>query len=424
MKTLYMKLAASLLSILIAVTLISGATFAWFSFSASPEIRGINVSIGGSKTIMLAPDFMATVKDENGNEVLIHYPGQFDNSLNFAEYEAYDYLNEISSLSPVSTSNGLYWVFPTYDEESGALNDISEFEVDQTLEHSNGAYAYLDFWILAPGSEYDIHIATDINSKTGTYLIELPGVEEAEKGKLQLADTQGIIGNIARVGFLINTDDAGETALNAYTGNGTQNTQYKSLQGIYQEPGEAVDLGLQYQFTIYEPNATSHVPQIAADGTYIATYPLWYNPYGNTILEEDVSKILTAQTANQWKNYGEKPLIDQIFQTAIANKRALTPESAASYFYDDYLQGQIDTYVETGEFFKSTANLYSMAQTGMVSETAGATDDVALTKLKGNTPQRVRMFIWLEGQDVDCANEASVSESGFSLNIKLSGANE
>jgi hypothetical protein len=47
-----------------------------------------------------------------------------------------------------------------------------------------------------------------------------------------------------------------------------------------------------------------------------------------------------------------------------------------------------------------------------------------ITTLKANTPQRVRMYIWLEGQDADCNNISSVNASGFSLNIELSGANQ
>ena len=55
-------------------------------------------------------------------------------------------------------------------------------------------------------------------------------------------------------------------------------------------------------------------------------------------------------------------------------------------------------------------------------DTAGATEDVFIIELERNVPQRIRMFIWLEGQDVDCVD--SVNSSSFMLNIELAGGSE
>ena len=49
-------------------------------------------------------------------------------------------------------------------------------------------------------------------------------------------------------------------------------------------------------------------------------------------------------------------------------------------------------------------------------------DDVYIIKLERNVPQRIRMFIWLEGQDVDCVNY--VSTSSLVVNLELAGASE
>ena len=54
-------------------------------------------------------------------------------------------------------------------------------------------------------------------------------------------------------------------------------------------------------------------------------------------------------------------------------------------------------------------------------DTATATDDVYITTLQKDVPQRIRMFIWLEGQDADCANHAL--SSTFAVNIELAGSN-
>ena len=53
---------------------------------------------------------------------------------------------------------------------------------------------------------------------------------------------------------------------------------------------------------------------------------------------------------------------------------------------------------------------------------AGATDDIYMIELEKNVPQRIRMFIWLEGQDVDCIEQ--IAASSFAVNIELACGNE
>ena len=50
---------------------------------------------------------------------------------------------------------------------------------------------------------------------------------------------------------------------------------------------------------------------------------------------------------------------------------------------------------------------------------AGATTDAVIVSLKKNVPQRIRMFVWLEGQDIDCTNEAALKT--LLLNLELAG---
>ncbi|MBO5068749.1 MAG: hypothetical protein J6C37_00050 [Roseburia sp.] len=433
MKKIYLKLAASAMSIMVALTMIVGASYAWLTLSQSPTVNGIQVAISGGKTILLAADLTKTVTDANGNEVTVHYPGEFSNYLNISKYESYDYLKKLSGLSPVSTADGLYWLIPVYDEDTAALKDFCEFAVDGTLQYANvtenagGNYIYLDFWVVSPGTEYNLRVSTDTKTNEGSFLIELPGVEEIEDG-FRLADTEGIVASSARIGFLVNADTAGTETMAAYAASENYNTQYKSVLGVYQEKGQTATR--EYQFVIYEPNATSHPSATLTDGNYIITKPLCYNPYGDYISEEDVSSRLMVQEASTWKAMGEDLAMNQILQTAIVNKQELTAEKAEAALYTELLQGQVAAYVKSGNFYKNTADLYGAASGTTVSaasenlETAGATDDVVITTLKANTPQRIRMYIWLEGQDADCTNSESVSASSFALGLELSGADQ
>jgi len=98
-------------------------------------------------------------------------------------------------------------------------------------------------------------------------------------------------------------------------------------------------------------------------------------------------------------------------------------------FYGGYLQYLLASYVDKGEFIKSTGSLFGLATDDKVSKDnlsmlaeAGATDDMVIATLERDIPQRIRMFIWLEGQDADCINEIATSK--FVINIELAGSKQ
>jgi hypothetical protein len=358
------------------------------TLSENPMINGIQVSIGGGGTILLAADQTETAVDEQGQEVLVHYPGKFSSTLNLSAYENYDYLKSVTGLAPVSTSDGIHWILPTYSKETGNLKDITDFSVDTKLAYANrteegtGSYVYFDLWVVSPGSEYKVRAAMDTKSQEGSYLLEAPD---------EKFETDGRIESQARVGFLVNADVGSTAAMTAYTKSTDFDSRYKSLKGLYQEPGSRSGIDREYNFSIYEPNATLHPALEGQDGSYLITNPLAM--VDGTIQETDIADRLMVQTKSSW---------------------------------------QTQNFVSSGEFYQSTAALYEAAADGVVSAeklstavtTAGATDDVNITELERNTPQRIRIYIWLEGQDADCMNTTSVSASSISLSIELSGATQ
>lgn len=438
MRKIYMKLASSLLSVLMALVMVVGASYAWMTISESPAVNGINVSIGGGKTILLAPDLTEILTDANGNEVLLHYPGEFDEKLNLSQYETYSYLQEVAGLSPVSTADGVHWILPAYNQTTGKLMETADFKVDDTLQAANsteagsGTYAYLDFWVVSPGAEYDLRVATDIKTNEGSFLMELPEAQKQRDGSFALADTSGHVASVARVGFLVNQQIGSTAEMELYSRSEGYNSRYKSLLGVYHEAGEMPDLSIPQQFTIYEPNATLHPALPEQEGGYIVTKPLAFDEDTQTIAETDISHIVTAQRCGSWRNLGEDVWLEDLFSASVAGANNISEQEATSNFYQEYLEGLVSPYVSAGTFFTSTADLYQKAEqnSGKVTAevlddqlvSAGATNDVVITELRRNTPQRIRMFIWLEGQDADCANTESVTGANFSLGIELSGA--
>ena len=138
----------------------------------------------------------------------------------------------------------------------------------------------------------------------------------------------------------------------------------------------------------------------------------------------DIEDRLCTQLASTWAD------IDGVFQAAVLQAQnegvELTESNLRDYFYKTYLQGQTSSYVRKGSFIENTIDLYLQFATEkneFVTDVSGISRSSASTTkivtLKKNTPQRVRMFLWLEGQDIDCTENTAADE--FALSIELAG---
>lgn len=449
MKKTLLKLSAAAMSLVLAVTVTVVASYAWLTLSESPSVQGIQIAIGGGNTILLAAD---VVESENGVEY--HYPGAFSDTLNFSQYEAYDFLSELGGLAPVSTADGVNWFLPDYygeedeavlsgEAQRGQIKPAVEFMRENDLTHANltatekeliaqGSYVCLDFWVVSPNADYQLRVSVG-DDGTGSFLIGLmepvqvdtngDGIEDA----LTLAAPAAGTASSARVGFLANEQRLGSEDVLRYLRSADYNNQYDVLKGAYSQKGEGATEG-ENRFTIYEPNALLHADE-EQNGTYLVTNPL--GVVDGVVQQVDVSGRVSVQGNNTWLLNADQsgPFVEQVFQTAFAGQefRDLIQRDLMGEFYGEYLQQQVAPYVHAADFVKSTSNLYRFESQGTVSAEnveavgfAGATDDVYIVKLEKNTPQRIRMFVWLEGLDSDSVNIAEAS--GFALNLELAGS--
>lgn len=432
------KLFAAGMAVIISVALIVTITYAWTTLSSAPVAEGIQISIGGGNTILLAPD----VSEENGGKIC-HYPGYFKDTLVFSKFKSYDYLKQVDSLSPVSTADGLNFFIPSYydisDEEVkngeagvGELKTIDKFEKDNELLFANlekgaaqkGHYIYLDFWVVSPGTDYTLRVSKG-DDNGGSYLIELPKVKESEDGFV-LEETDGSFAAASRIGFLANTNYVTDASLELYKNSRSYDSRFKRLAGAYQEKGDYAYSG-DNRFTIYEPNGDLNLT--GENRRYVTTTPVGLN--GNTVSLVDVSDRLTVQLKNSWaEKQDDNVTLSEMLAVSLAGKNIKTAKEAETTLYDAYLQGQFAPYVSRGEFILSTSALYSKcADDGEANEleltsleTAGATEDRYIVKLEKNVPQRIRMYVWIEGQDADCT---AMTEAGrFALGLELAGSNK
>ena len=428
-KKAYIKIACTAAALLCAMAMIVMSSYAWLTASTSPVAEGIQVAVGGGSTILLAPDLM--------NDAGKHYPGAFGATLRLD-----DLLNTgaYSGLTPVSTANGLNWYLPAYYTEddpevqaetarAGDLKPYDQFLCDETLTYANlaagdevaakGSYLYADFWVVSPGSRYELRVSTSNDaSGAGSYVVDLPQVVETKNG-FAMQTPEYPASESLRVGFLVNQNAAAESA-DAYAANGGDQ-RYTKLMGDYQKAGEQVQPASYNTFHIYEPNGSSHTAQ--RETGYIATYPLGRNDTSVTGIP--VGGRLSVQMASRWT----EDMVNDVFEASVQQARAAGTATAAEVQARLYktLAGRSD-YVNKGQFLQNTDKLYAgMGEDHTVSGVlleqmakAGANESNSIVTLERNVPQRIRMFIWLEGQDADCVSGASVS--GFAMRIELAGS--
>ena len=324
------------------------------------------------------------------------------------------------------------------------------FVRDSTLKFANsetvpsdgsvsGCYVYLDFWLVSPTDNCKVRVSAG-DAVGGSFVSELPQVEKSGD-KYSLKDPENEISAAARVGFLVNNETVDNGSLEDYIKSQAYDSVYHKLYGIYQEKGESYFRNS--NFTIYEPNATSHTSKLsnvltekgiaaetAKDGEYTVTSPVALD--GAEVYLADISDRLTVQLPSSFNptSDGSDLLIKQIFSAyslGIKDKNA-TEDELFDDFYGNYLQYQLSSYISSGKFVKNASDLYSAAVNGKVSSenvekvaTAGAADNAVIVTLERNVPQRVRMYIWLEGQDGDCVN--SVAGKNIAINLELAGSN-
>lgn len=371
------KLVAAIVLLITAATLLFTGTYAWFVLSTNPEVGGVQISIGGANTIQVAPDICTL--GEDGTET--HEAGTFSRTMHLMteEAESYGYLSSLSGLTPVSTADGIHWYLPVYEDIDKATDPAEPVAwVEETdLSRDNGSYWYLDFWVQSPVSGTKLRVSTDTtqeSSDSGTFVLALPQIQ-AEGASYTLTETASQAAACLRVGFLVEGEDE--------EGNPTS------------------------RFIIYEPNGDLHPADTSLNGTYVTTHPIGES--------ETEGILLTVQQASHWAvaEDGSLLLNGQLEAALIQAKNQdvtlRTAEEARDYLFHSYLEDQLAGQVTTGSFYDSST------ETGL----AGATKGVWITELTAGKPQRIRMFIWLEGQDIDCTN-AAMAET-LMINLELAG---
>lgn len=373
-----LKITAAVLLVLAAASLVGAATYAWHILSVAPEAGGMQITVGAAKVIQVAPDVAA-----DGS----HTHGTFGDTLDITKDANYDYLNGLAGLTPVSTADGVHWYLPQYGAAADGTEGPTAFTEEQNLAHANvtdekvaqeGSYYYMDFWVSAP-EDFNLRLAAGDSKSAGSYALTLPLPQRSGEGVWTLSYDNAALAaqKCLRLGFLTGLDGGEES------------------------------------FLIYEPNGTDN-------GTYTVTRPR--TAAGES---DDISDRLTVQKTSQWRQEPLDRMFAQFVETANKDGSDLLSQDAltvARQFYTEKLNGLYRPYVNSGQFYQRAADLYESAENAENAPISGAATDGVILRLKANQPQRIRLFVWLEGQDADCTNDAQNALLG--IHLELAGSDQ
>ena len=452
MKKLYGKLILSVVTVLFAITVVLTSTYAWMALSKNPAASNIQITIAGGNSILIAPDVCAELDGQT-----VHYPGSFDDSVRTPELQ----LEGLAGLLPVSTQNGIDWVVPSYYKPSetavqeqrvlsGLMKDISEFTVDSTLEYANlpagseaaGSYVYLDFWVVSPGMDYSLRVSCDSkdpespeDSREGSYVFTRPRIVGEEP---LLVDAGRAATASVRLGFLVNETPCSANAFSAYKSSESYSSRYETMSGVYPEKGTAFPAAerASTHFSVYEPNAELHAAQLR-DGSYLVTTPLAVEdgtpclgtPWRNLAIQKAFRwRGSTQPDSTEGSNFGD------MFTVYRENHPELVGRELEDGFYADSHSAYLSDVIP-GSFYARCSDVYASAEQDGESpelysvsaeqlaalDTDGASESAVIVQLQKDIPQRIRLFLWLEGQDADCVNPTG--DEQLHIRLELAGSN-
>ena len=161
---------------------------------------------------------------------------------------------------------------------------------------------------------------------------------------------------------------------------------------------------------IWEPNANAHVQYIVDSNNNVTWKKTDVTGENNPLKDDDIFKAITWQTNDTEKKI-KFGLTSQV-PTYALTAACLTNKELTGTDVDAEKGSIADIYNWGASASSSLAKQYTLQTTtaGIDVDKAfvSATDGSSPFQIPGGQYVRMRMYIWLEGQDVDCTNYASL----------------
>ena len=406
------RLNALILLVAFTAILLIVSTYAWFSTQKTVKLGGLEGKVNVAEGLQISLDALNWTNEIDLTKGAEAYFAQTNADLGLdgsdgkakldltnpwkASTEVklpYDARTNLvpSELKPVSTTAKAESSTSASDADGIVLSGIDKVTPDNTA----GYYA-IDFFLQNSSSENSItKNIKDVLRLEGTSAVKL-AVASKESTGLQ---------NTFRIGFAVYDDDG--TAANTMVSNTPSQAQILSST-----TGD--DRTIQ-DFAIWEPNASG--AQVKGEAGAITKYAA----HVNYILQNNNRVTFSSKDATDYKIKNGKFAQEQAIPTyALTSKSAVQKESGGSIKKGT---GEIDDIYDW-----ATPATGLEKQVTVQTSNNGFTDPLQLKSIKDGTTDfsidpgkyvRLRMYVWLEGQDVDCINYASLG-GALTLDISIS----
>ena len=368
------------------------ATYAWFIGMRSVNVSSFEIEIASTDSLLLSLngstwDTTVTINSSNFNSV--SYANNVNNWANYGSSNAG--LKPISSIGEIDTTSSTMKMF-----EKGSLtatpggyrlmaSRIHNYETDAKnaagFNTENGGYVAFDLFV----RNFSGQAYYDGNDESNEEAIYLTTDSEVTVGESGVADTG--IENSVRVGFAQIGRVNGKT------------TDVDTITGIKCEPDENSEVtGICRTAQIWEPNNTQHVD--AAISYYNTSCRLRPNS-GET--PSDIT-LSSAYTANSTCGTVVDGTENETY--AIADVIDYTDK------VDVYDGGQFNGYTGTLKETPADTNgsLYSYPYFTDTDRDKTGMDRPSFITLAPNSITKIRVYVWIEGQDIDNYDFSSIGK--------------
>ena len=367
------KLLLLLLLLILTGLLLSTSTYAWFTSNRSVKIEDIDVNVAASGGIQISADGInwksIVTNDDLGNAHTTYAAAtnQLPSTLKPVSTAANSLTNGYLSMwlgtvstSETATNNGEYILSTT--DVSTVMDNSNASAIAGSNGGSFGNFVMFDLFLRLDDSTADQSTAQTIYLTTGSNVVVTNGSTDL--------GTQ----NSARVAFINEgTTSSGSTAatIQALTTSSTAN------------------------ITVWEPNYDTHT------ATGLSNAYSYYN------------------SANSGQQY---------------NAAIATPAEQVPYYgvvgslvvADDILLSKANPTDTPGTTTTTTGTKFAAVTPGLATTAAwtSGTAYESLLSVLPNTIVKLRIYFWIEGQDIDCENHASGGDITLKLQFSLDSGSE
>ncbi len=376
------KLYIAAIGLLASIAMLAGATYAWYTISTNPEIKGIHLQLGTSGTLKSSLD-----EDEGFNEYT----------------EITELFENYMPLRPVSTFDGITWFIPAYDsmgalvledfypytikDEEFKYHNVYAYQVDE-----NGNLIYEDEELIPYEEKEYLNISEDAYFLYGDFY--LLNTDDVDVNVVLSTPLKKVEDEVWYGSYVVTyyDDEHGSNYNDDKLGTFSYyNTAVTSIRLGFMTWDDDEDEDSKTNFMIYEPNADlrSDKEKPEDEDGYVIDFTKGKDDLPVGVLQTSpVSKIDNDNVIIDEINY--KDLFDE-YQSRVIRQLASNWKNKPSSY------ASISNNINIGSFVDAI--------------------DKPIVRIKAGEVKKVRLFIWVEGQDIDCWND--IAGGGLWINLEF-----